>query len=94
MEITERNNFCRVFELPESYPEGFCFGGGKLVQFKMVDWFYPIPSGDIIFKQIKTWEEYELEMKPFLQDKVYVKPGRKYILITKFDKCFLFEGKL
>lgn len=27
------NNFCRVFEIPESYPDGYLFGGGLDSQF-------------------------------------------------------------
>jgi hypothetical protein len=36
------NNFCRVFQLPNSYPKGYCFGGGLPTVFVMVDWFYPV----------------------------------------------------
>ena len=36
------NNFCMVFELPETYPNDFCHGGGHPVNFQMVDWFYPV----------------------------------------------------
>ena len=31
------NNFCRVFEIPESYPEGYLFRDGKSVSFLMID---------------------------------------------------------
>ena len=36
------NNFCRVFQLPTKYPEGYCFGGGLPTTFVMVDWFNPV----------------------------------------------------
>ena len=38
------NNFCRIFELPETYPKEYCFGGGHPVSFQMVDWFNPVPG--------------------------------------------------
>lgn len=94
MEITKRNNFCRVFELPEKYPSGFCFGRGRPVSFQMVDWFQPIPVDDIYDDNVKDWAEYELMLKDFLRDKRYVKPGRQYLLITDFGQAFMFgDGK-
>ncbi len=36
------NNFCRVFQLPQSYPQGYCFGGGLPTTFVMVDWFHAV----------------------------------------------------
>jgi hypothetical protein len=83
----ESENFCRVFELPNNYPEDFCFNGGVPVTFKMVDWFEPVP----LQMQDKTWEEIETKLKEFLRCKVYVKPNRKYILITDFGKSFIFQ---
>lgn len=44
MKITSRNNFIRIFKIPAVFPRGFCFGGGKLVQFEMIDWFNPYPA--------------------------------------------------
>ena len=91
MKITETNNFCRVFELPTEYPEGFCFGGGRYVDFKMVDWFQPIPRENVWEDNIKDWAEYVLLLKDFLKDKRYVKPDRKYLLITDFGESFIFS---
>jgi hypothetical protein len=91
MSITDSNNFCRIFELPLEYPEGFCFGGGKPVTFTMVDWFNPIPSTDIWNNTIKPWSEYVPLMLKFLQEKLYVKSGRKYILITDFGESMVFS---
>lgn len=42
--VTGFNNFCRVFSLPDSYPKGYCFGGGLPTNFTMVDWFNPVPN--------------------------------------------------
>ena len=91
--VKQETNFCRVFELPESYPDGFLFEGGKDVSFKMVDFFNPIPQEDIIDGDVKSWEEYEEMLSDFLRLKVYVKPGRGYLLITDFGKSFVFAGE-
>ena len=85
MKPTHDNNFGRVFELPSHYPEGFCFSGAKPVQFAMVDWFNPWPNG------IETWEECRNLLLEFLTEKIYVKPGRKYILITDFGESLIFS---
>lgn len=91
MKITDSNNFCRVFELPEQYPEGYCFGGGHYVDFKMVDWFQPLPREALLGKNIMPWSEYVCVVKSFLKGKDYVKPNRKYLLITDFGESFVFE---
>lgn len=80
-------NFCRVFELPDQYPEGFCFGGGKPVTMLMVDWFFnPWPDNP----DLKTWDDVVKVLKPFLQSKTYVKPGKRYVLITDFGTSLVF----
>jgi len=101
------NNFCRVFEMPVEYPTGFCFGGGKPVNFQMVDWFEPVSGLPQPAVSKKIWEDNvgEIETKiitiaelmekliPFLSDKSYVQAGRKYLVITNFDASFIFEGE-
>ena len=100
------NNFCRVFELPESYPRGFCFGGGRPVNFQMVDWFNPIsgihqPSVSeevwlekVGKKPIKTITIDELNetLIPWLKDKSYVKSGKEFIVICDFGAVLKFKG--
>jgi hypothetical protein len=90
MEIHGENNFCRVFELPNTYPQAYCFGGGQPVNFQMVDWFNPIPDDDIYDGKIKKWKEYKDMLKEFLAIKTYVRPGRQYLLITDFGESFIF----
>lgn len=83
----ERDNFCRVFELPDNYPTGFCFSGGKPVLMLMVDWFNPwSPS-----MKAETWEEVTEILRPFLLSKDYVKPHKKYVLITDFGTSMVFS---
>lgn len=88
--VTNDNNFCRVFELPDNYPNEYCFGGGVPVYFKMVDWFNPIPPEHIEDKILK-WEEYIPMLKDFLVLKNYVHPGKKYLLLTDFNESMIFE---
>lgn len=91
MRPTQDNNFGRVFELPEQYPEGFCFDGGKPVQMQMVDWFNPWPSGMHFDEAVPdTWAEVSEMLRPWLMKKPYVKPGRRYILVTDFGESMMF----
>ena len=99
------NNFCRVFELPEKYPEGFCFGGGKAVNFQMVDWFNPVSElhqpaiskiawvakyGKIDTVKV-TLESLSKELIPFLVDKLYVKKDKEYLVICNFGLTIIFK---
>lgn len=99
------NNFCRVFELPEQYPSGYCFGGGLPVAFQMVDWFNPVTGVDApacskdMWREkvgnIQTKEIADVELRdgliPFLRGKNYVKPNRKHLVICDFGATFIFE---
>lgn len=87
--ITDFNNFCRVFELPEHYPEGFCFNGPISVEFKMVDFFNPfvIPNR-FIYKSIR---DIYREVGPFILGKIYIKPNRKYLIIFDFGASIIIE---
>ena len=57
----------------------------------MIDWFNPIPQMDIWNNKIKSWKEYAPLIREFLQEKQYLKSGRKYILITDFGESLIFE---
>lgn len=82
-------NFCRVFELPTTYPEGFLFGGGKPVTMNMVDWFQPWPRDG----KDATWAEVKERLVAFVKQKDYVKPGRRYVILTEFGESVMFgEG--
>lgn len=99
------NNFCRVFELPESYPSGFCHGGGHSVNFQMVDWFYPCPdinqagvSKEVWRKEVGEIEIHEVDadelaemLLPWLRQKQYLKPGRDYLVMCDFGAVFRFS---
>ena len=106
-EVDSWNNFCRVFEVPETYPEGYCFGGGKDVTFKMVDWFYPVEdvgqagvSKEVWKEKVGPIETTEVELddliakiNPFLKEKMYLKPDRQYLVICDFGATWLMDNR-
>lgn len=89
---TQNNNFARVFELPEQYPQVFCFSGGPMVPMRMVDWFNPWPTDNYTEdgELPQTWDEVKQMLRPFLMAKNYIIPGRRYILITDFGESMMF----
>jgi len=104
-EVDGWNNFCRVFEMPKQYPNGFCSGGGHPVNFQMVDWFNPVPgiSQPAVSKEVWREKVGEIEVKkvsltelknslvPFLKDKQYIHPGRDYLVLCDFGASFQFN---
>jgi len=96
IKITQDNNFCRVFELPERYPNGFCFDGGKPVEMLMVDWFYPMPSDvalSVTGKKMPTWDEHKKHLKEFVSKKNYIKKGKAYLIITEFGESMIIGNQ-
>lgn len=91
--IEEKLNFCRVFEMSDSYPSGYYFYGGISVEFKMVDSFNPIPPEHFKDNEIKEWIDYVPMIKEFLLRKNYVKSNKKYLVLTDFDESFVFKGE-
>lgn len=101
------NNFCRVFELPEKFPSGHCFGGGLPVTMKMVDWFYPttVPQAGVSKEiwvekfgaidssdtQTVTEDELKLTIIPFLKVKNYMRPNREYLILFDFGCAITFK---
>ena len=96
--VTQLNNFCRVFRLPLTYPEGFCFGGGYSVSIQLVDWFNPVPpkEGEYfcdypIYLSCEENEELRKRLINFIKEKIYVKEysNYKHFVITDYGDCFL-----
>lgn len=89
--ITERNNFCRVFKLPTTYPEEFCFGGGRPVIFIMVDWLNPIQLDLKPEKLVSNSDMVVLrdELKEYIKEKNYYDKASKYLIITDYNDSFL-----
>lgn len=100
------NNFCRVFEIPESYPEGYLFSGGKPVNFIMIDWFNPVPGigqpaitkevwrekvGEIETKEVSI-DELQKTLVPWLLEKHYTKHGRDYLILFDFGAALQFSA--
>lgn len=105
-EVDGWNNFCRVFELPEKYPNDYCFGGGHPVNFQMVDWFQPVAGignpavskevwrenvGKIEIKKVSL-DELQESLVPWLMEKQYVKPGRDYLVLCDFGATLRFSA--
>ena len=57
----------------------------------MVDWFQPIPVMDVETGNIKAWSEYVPLLKDFLKEKIYLKSGKRYLLLTDFQESFMFS---
>ena len=89
--INTSNNFCRVFELPEQYPRDFCFSGGIPVVFRMADWFQPVPQEELQKGELKNYEPYLPMLREFLKGKVYVNPGRSYLILMDFGEAYIFN---
>ena len=100
--VYRRNNFCRVFELPADFSGEIISGSGVPTIFQMVDWFEPVPNlaraavvwredvGEIETVEVDHESHSEL-MGKFLRIKNYVKPSRKYLVLTSFNMVFLFD---
>lgn len=100
------NNFCRVFRLPDEYPEGFCFGGGLITSFTMVDWFYPVEDISQAAISMVKWDEkfgdHEIKevslidlmktLVPFLRKKTYFDETATYLVICAFGAAFTFDA--
>lgn len=60
------------------------------VQMQMVDWFNPWPEDMMVETPPETWAEVVCMLRPWLMQKNYVKPGRRYILVTDFGESLMF----
>lgn len=103
------NNFCRVFRLPEEFPNKYCFGDGHPVNFQMIDWFNPVPGIAQPAVTKKVWiEKYgnlekikteidllELagELIPWLKEKDYYSPVFLYLILFDFGASLVFGGE-
>ncbi len=91
------NNFCRVFQMPTSYPKGYCFGGGLPATFMMVDWFNPVTGLPQWSISEKTYNE--LVEKGEIEDsedhKKEVDPSELQNELTDFlkQKNYVIEGQ-
>jgi len=93
MEITEKNNFMRIFRVPNDFPSDFCFGGGHPVNFQMVDWFNPIPLEEFWDNPIKSLgekeaEEYRGAIREFIKIKNYYNGDFKFLALSNYGDAF------
>ena len=92
------DDLVRVYELLEQTPGGYRFGGPMPVSFDEVDWFQALPTsvqipsmGDLPDPRTEPdrWQE---ELLPWLQEKRYVKPGKRYLVLC-LHRSFVFTGE-
>ena len=90
MKISTDQNFCRVFQLPLTYPSGFLFGGGKPVTFVLVDWFNPVYP-EMLDKEVthEQIEELYKKLRDFIKGKVYYDSRFRYLIITDYGDTML-----
>ena len=88
-QVTERNNFMRIFRIPNQFPSDFCFGGGHPVNFQIVDWFNPIPQEELLSGKAKTLEKYRRGIREFIKVKNYYDPAFKFLALSDYDDVFL-----
>lgn len=84
LNITQENDFLRVFEIPE-LPENlpYCFGGGVDVPFKMVDWFGT--SGIETRNPIEVQES----LTEFISGKQYYDKNKNFLIVCEFGLIFI-----
>lgn len=96
--ITQANNFCRVFQLPDKFPRGYCFDGGLPVTFTMVDWFNPVLPDPLYYNpeglSVEEWRQvYAHHLLEFVAHKRYVQEGKQYIIVTDFGETMMVTSK-
>lgn len=96
LNIAPLKNFARIYQLPleKEYPEGFCWGGGLDVTMKMIDFFNPVPSVSSM-PEVKDWTIEDLKSKliGFLTKKKYLDKSRRYLFVSEFGMCFMFNSE-
>jgi len=96
--ITEKTNFVRIFRMPKVLPEGYCFGGGFLVGFQLVDWFNPFLTNEVYgtHSKVLSVEEHEKHvklLKDFIRAKIYFTefPDHKFVAVTDYNESFIIS---
>jgi len=96
--VTDATNFLRVFCVPSIFPSGYCFDGGHVVPFVMVDWFNaldPMAELPIEFRNTDEWYLKHIEkLKTFIKGKKYFNPKLTYMILTDYGDVFLVNPEL
>ena len=95
MEITYATNFLRVFKVPNEFPKGYCFDGGHLVSFEIIDWFNAITPMD--FQKVETvieqsddeYDKWVEVVRDFIKGKKYFNPTFTYMVMTDYGAVFI-----
>ena len=91
--ITGNENIIRIFKLPDKFPSGFCFGGGRAVNFQMMDWFNPIPLEYFWDYPTKTLSAEEMDnlrsdVRQMIKEKNYYDSKSRYIALAEYGDVF------
>jgi hypothetical protein len=87
--VTEQNNFCRVFKVPVTIHESFCFAGPIDIKFGLVDWFNPCFLINENEKEVSEESLYN-DLKPFIEKKPYYGYG-KLLVLCDFGAAFIIN---
>lgn len=93
IQVQRLQNFCRVFEIPQQLPEECCFSGGHLTAWLMIDWFNPVGNDAPWDNETRCceidWGELSDRLQVFVGKKSYIKPGRRYLVLTDFGQSLV-----
>jgi len=95
--ITRATNFCRVFRLPQKFPEGYCFDGGHPAIFQLVDWFNPFDTmeGNKEFDPCDPeYLKHVEDLKKFIKGKCWFNPEFTYMILTDYGDVFLINPEM
>lgn len=93
--INDYNNFCRVFQLPQIFPDGYCFNGGITCEFKMVDWFNPVnDEEDVKLIAAGKLDKIINSLSEFIRRKTYYESDFNYIVICDFGLTFKIQKEI
>lgn len=92
--VTTKNNFTRLFELPNRIDGSYCFAGGHQVEFRLKDWFYPIPTEQVdtdkgLILKGQSLLDSRNRIRDFIKSKGYYNPEIKYLMITNYGDTYI-----
>ena len=62
--------FVRIYQLPHKLTAGYCFGAGRPIEFRNVDWFEALIEAD------------HAGLTEFIKTKQYYSPDRQYLVLA------------
>ena len=89
-EVTDDNNFCRIFMLPREFSSEYCFGGGIPTNFQMVNWLNPLPMIGEPLPRTVTYDDLN-RVTAWMQKQEFLKPGRTFLVLFEFGAAITFK---